>query len=206
MDYHHIKIDKWPCCVIASPRTGSSAFAYDLVLRNNLTWKECLFEPNLSNHSWEPIQTKLKNNDLRFVVKFMIDEAHQHANYRQLLEMPTYNIRLYRRNKVNQIASRVISQSIQKWYFTSDEKSQHYDCQWNIDMLDECIKELIYKDIMLRDSHIRFDETVAYEDLYLLDTSWLVKTQQPGNYQDVCDAVKERLISKNIPLTFDIVS
>jgi hypothetical protein len=198
-------LDIWPCCVIAAPRTGSTALAYDITLRNGLGYRECLFEPNLPNHSWDAIETKMKDNDYKFVVKFMIDEAHKHPIYRQLLEMPTYNIRLYRRNKVGQVASRIIGESIQKWYFTRSEEYQHYDCQWNIDMIDSAIEELVKKDLRLRDSHIRFDATVAYEDLHLLDTSWFVKTQQPDNYEDVCDAVKKRLISKGIPLTFEIV-
>jgi hypothetical protein len=199
-------LDIWPCCVIAAPRTGSSALAYDIALRNSLSHNECFLEPNLADHSWDPIHTKMTDNDYKFVVKFMIDEAHKHPIYRQLLEMPTYKIRLYRRNKVGQVASRVIGESIQKWYFTKDEEYENYDCQWNIDVLDDAIREIVEKDLRLRDSHIPFDATVAYEDLHMLDSSWLVKTQLPSNYQDVCDAVKERLISKNIPLTFDIVS
>ena len=201
--------NKWPCCVIASPRSGSSAFAYDLAVRHNLGYSSCILEPNLAfkdqSHSMHAVDSKIAAHDYLFIVKFMIHEAHQHQTYRQLLSMPSYKIRLYRRNKIKQIASKYISEVMQKSFFAAGEEYEPYECQINLELIDHTIQEMTHIDLLLRDSQIQFDETIAYEDLWQLDTSWAVKTTQPENLEDIYAAVRDRLSVQGIAMEFSII-
>lgn len=200
-----ISITRWPCLVITSQRTGSTALSTMLAKYYNV---DCFIEPAEQNHKLEQFEAIHKNFDHKYLVKFMTDRIGNYRIYRNLVnEVQPYKIGLYRKNTLAQVVSMYIASQTGVWYGNQvpgieqpEEKLMHIPIKTKA--IDRHIKIITKNNILLRAYKVHYDRILSYESLPL-GRSYRQSTK-PYNHADVVAAVTERFEVLDRPTEFNL--
>jgi hypothetical protein len=188
-----ITITKWPIVIYSNYRTGSTALGFWLAQQNNCKYFN---EPFYRKEVLEEFMKQYHSGDKKYIIKFMGDHVFEDSLYKDLLEMDAFKIRLYRENKVEQIASYYVSAVTKRWRTTIEDTIEDYDLPLDIPMLKESIRRITYNDYLLDTSTVKFDLSCNYESLGFLDDIHLTLTKQPSNIKTIQNLTQSLLSSK----------
>jgi LPS sulfotransferase NodH len=184
-----VKVNKKPIVILANYRTGSSPLACSIAAYNYVVPH---YEPNLfCDRKTKFLESY--NNGNEFLVKFMPDQISAFGIYQELLARDCYKIKLYRKNKVEQIASYYISAMRDKWWTIKDEYEKDYSLNIDIDVIQQSIKRITTVDYMLDSIDLKFDLVLSYEDLGIIKNTNTIRTKQPVNVEIIKNIIKKNL-------------
>ena len=105
-------ITRFPIVIIASPRTGSSAYCRYLGdIYNMPTW----IEPDLEDFKFLNFKNQLATGADKYVLKIMAWQIEGNPIYQSILADNCYKIKLTRENKIEQLVSHYIGWTTQIW-------------------------------------------------------------------------------------------
>jgi LPS sulfotransferase NodH len=188
-----INVTHWPVVIYANYRTGSTALGYWLAQKYNCKYFN---EPIYRKPVFDEFTEHYKSGNTQYVIKFMGDHILEDDLYKNLLTTDAFKIRLYRENKVEQIASYYVSAVTKRWRTTAEDNIEDYNLPLDTDMLKESIRRITYNDQLLDESTINFDLTCSYESLGFLDDVHLTLTKQPTNIKTIHSLTRSLLNSK----------
>jgi hypothetical protein len=187
-----IIMNKRPVVIIASTRSGSSAFAWYFGRIHGLKiWTE----PNNSVGEFEAFKRWLATEKTDYVLKIIAHQLVNNEVYKTILEDDCYKIKLTRSNKIEQIASHYIAHST--WIWNSPDQYARgvaYTVDIDAALVNSTIKDIINNDRIFDNLDIKFDETHTYEELINtvnLDSTGMVKIMPPTNYNEIRAVIKE---------------
>ena len=121
-------IDRWPLIIVHNYRTGSTVLGESIATKQGFPFFSELLEEWPNNATVEkmlPFYNDLKELFLmdyykkgsNYVLKFPADKVGNFEEYNNLLlDDRSFKIRVYRRNKIDQIVSFYIAESLQIWH------------------------------------------------------------------------------------------
>ena len=172
---------RFPIILYANYRTGSSALCTKLANQFDLVeFTEPHYDPEI-------LQALIDMSHDNYIVKFMPDQPV--PIYKQLLASNAYIIKLYREDKVEQIASFYIAMMTGRWHMDIDLLSE-YSVPIDSNVIQQSINIIQSNDRMLDECNA--DITVTYEQLDYIEYG--IKTQQPTNYAEIKDTIKLVLV------------
>jgi hypothetical protein len=188
-----IDIPRWPVVIYANYRTGSSALGYSLA-----DHYKCKFydDPIYRKPVFDEFIEHYHSGNTQYVIKFMGDHVLEDDLYNNLLAMDAFKIRLYRENKIEQIASYYVSAVTKRWRTTVEDNVEDYNLPLDIPMLKESIRRITYNDQLLDESTANFDLTCYYESFGFLNDIHLALTKQPLNINTIHSLTRSLLKSK----------
>lgn len=182
-------INKWPVVIISNYRSGSSELALRLASDN---FAVPLIEPIHRADIYEKLKDMYDSGNMKFVVKYHIDQIDQLELQKTLLEIDSFKIKITRKDTISQIVSYYIS-SIRNVWKQNIEEIESYYVPIDIDKIDNSIKTILTNDTLLSNSPIQFDYICYYEDLETDSKNHNFKTTQPINFNVIKSLVKSRL-------------
>jgi hypothetical protein len=178
-----LMIAKFPIIIIASTRSGSSAFAgYIGDLYNTKVWSE----PTGSIEEFEVFKRWVADNNKNYVLKIIAHQLVNNEVYQTILSSDCYKIKLTRENKIDHIVSQYIAAHTNIW--NSDDKyarGMEYIVDIDKDLVNLTIQHIMHCDEVFNNLDIKFDEEHTYEELIThthLDDTGIVKIIPPTNY------------------------
>lgn len=185
-------MNKRPIVIVASTRSGSSAYASYIGRMYNL---KIWLEPNLTVEGLAAFERWLSAENKDYVLKII---AHQLINDKvcqAILKTDCYKIKLTRANKIDHVVSQYIAHSTCIWN-SGDRYARGvaYTVDINMDLIKATIKDVINNTRVFDSLDINFDETLTYEDLINtvdLDTTGVVKIISPTNYDEIKQVIEE---------------
>ena len=200
-----IEITRWPCVIIAAPRTGSNVLAASISTDlEPYQWHiphqpdlghRCFYEPNESPSIWAVYQSAIAHHDTQFVVKIMSDQT---SLYRDILDKDSFKIRLYRKDTVGQIASFYIADQRDQWYHRSWDVQDQYSIDIKMPELAQAADIIIHSNIRLEHTDMKFDITLSYESLGDMHNAYHARTRRPDNLAQLRSAIAELLDIRGI--------
>lgn len=180
---------RFPIVIISTPRSGSTALARHLQSKfNNI---ETFIEPEQTYKSLTEF-IEYNNQNKKYIVKTHYIHLHLYPDELQeylLNSDEPYRICIERQDTVKQVLSMYVEKQRQRWTYHRGDTFEKDII--NID--DDKILETIYyyeqQSDWLRESTIKFDEKIMYEDCEF-DNINLIKTPRPKNYDEVYNAIK----------------
>lgn len=183
-----IQITKWPAIIVANYRTGSSALTHKLALDNQVT---AFVEPSITNKRQQQF-IDFYNQSKSYVVKFMPDQVDTFNYYQTLLDSDCYKIKLFRKNKVEQIASYYLASVKDKWFTTRYEEETDYFIPIINDKIDYSIDKILSVDKLL-ETVVNVDHTLYFEDLTVFEDVDRKPSLKPKNIERLYDLIKSRI-------------
>lgn len=195
-----IDILKWPCAIISSQRTGSSALTAFLGQRYNTTF---FIEPFEQKHKSEEFVGLYKIIGSKFIVKFMIDRVGHHRPYNELLHRDdVFKIRLYRKNIVAQVASLYLATYTSNWFRDQLHNTVDTGINYTVPIvtsdLTRCLKMVLRNNNTFVTKKYKYDLTVSYESLGILNENIWKRTFLPINYSDIICATQEMIVDQKL--------
>jgi hypothetical protein len=200
-----IDIDRWPCIIISSQRTGSSALTKSLAKKYNVPYYIESFE---QKYRAEELLKIYNSSDIKFILKFMIDRIGYHKVYNQLAHRDdVFKIQLYRQDTVAQIASMYVAMKTGNWFNNQlhenvNNDMLHYDISINNLEILKAAKLIIKNNNAFKLNRYKCNTTVNYESLGIMDENIWKRTHLPINYNDVIQATQDVLKQQQIPNNF----
>jgi LPS sulfotransferase NodH len=202
-----IEISYWPCIVVSSQRTGSSVLTKLLAQQYNVDY---YLEPFEQNHFKEDFIKNYKIPNCKFIVKFMIDRIFYNRHYNNLIYTDeVYKIRLYRQNTVAQVASMYIAQKMQNWFSNQlpnnfEINHVNYTMEINKNEIISCLKHIIKNNNILISKKYKYNLTINYEQLGVVNETIWKRTILPINYNDIIYTTQDILRKLKINYNFII--
>jgi len=185
-------MNKRPIVIVASTRSGSSAFAWHLGRIHGLKiWTE----PNNSVEEFEAFKRWLKAENTDYLLKVIAHQLVNNEVYQTILKTDCYKIKLTRANKIDHIVSQYIAHST--WIWNSDNRyarGGEYTVDIDMDLVKDTIKDVLNNDRVFDNLDIKFDETLTYEELIdtvNLDSTGMVKIIPPINYNEIKRVIEQ---------------
>ena len=185
-------MNKRPIVIIASTRSGSTAFAsYIGEMHKIKIW----MEPSFNIEGFEAFKRWLKAENADYVLKIIAHQLVNNEVFQTILENNCYKIKLTRANKIDHIVSQYIAHST--WIWNSGDKYARgieYTVDIDNDLIKDTIKQVIDNDRIFDNLDINFDETHTYEELINtvnLDSTGMVKIKPPINYDEIKAVIEE---------------
>jgi hypothetical protein len=201
-----IDIFKWPCVILSSQRTGSSALVKLLANQYNVPY---YIEPFEQKYRSEEFLQIYKNLGTKFILKCMIDRVSYHKAYNELIyRSDVFKIRLYRQNTVAQVASMYVAIQTGNWFGNQlhgtavDVDMTHYKVPINNIEILRSAKLIIKNNNLFKLNRYKCDLTVSYESLGIVDENIWKRTCLPINYNDVIQATHNVLTQQRIQNNF----
>jgi len=183
-------VDKFPVVIIGPPRSGSNVVCRQIATDLNLPWFNDITYVDKSE--FVKFSEFIQTTD-QYVVKFHAMDLLDYPNILidKINNNQSYNIKIVRKNKVEQLAS---------VYLSEIRKTYTYD-RLNLDMyadeiikiekmrLARCLNRMHKNYLELENLKVSFDKVVIYED-YIYD-SGSVMTPKPKNYNDLLNLILE---------------
>jgi len=188
------QIFKFPIIIVATPRTGSNAFADHLASKYpNL---KLYIEPDLVSEQLSDFLDYAKNND-DFILKVLVDSLVRYPIWFKIkLYTGVYHsIKLKRRSLTEQVASHYIAKKRNIWtYCDGNFKDWHNKIEDSIEIDEDAIKKTIksVKSYINNINPLVCDDTFFYEDMIDLDSS-NIKTPTPTNYIKLINKIEDIL-------------
>lgn len=185
-------MNKRPIVIVASTRSGSSAFAWYLGRIHGIKiWAE----PNKSVEEFESFERWLAAGSTDYVLKIIAHQLVNNEVYQTILKTDCYKIKLTRANKIDHIVSQYIAHSTRIWN-SNDRYARGVEYTVDIDMnlINYTIQSVINNDRVFNSSDINFDETLTYENLITtmnLDSTGIVKIMPPINYDEIKTVIEQ---------------
>lgn len=185
-------MNKRPIVIVASTRSGSSAFAWHLGRIHKIKiWTE----PTNSTEEFEDFKSWLKAENTDYVLKIISYQIANTEVYQTILAGNCYKIKLTRSNKIEQITSHYIGHSTWIWNSTDRyARGEQYIVPVDMKLVNDAIKTVIFNDNIFNNLDIKFDETLTYEELITtinLDSSGLAKIIPPINYDKIRAVIEQ---------------
>ena len=176
-------ITQFPIVIIASPRTGSSAYCRYLADTYNLSrWQE----PDLVDSKFLDFKNQLATGTDKYVLKIMAWQIEKNTIYQSILANNCYKIRLTRENKIEQLVSHYIGWTTKIW--NSENKfarGEKYAVGIDRKEINDIIVDHIKYERSFDKLDIKFDEEHTYEELLKtvnLNATGMQKIIPPTNY------------------------
>jgi hypothetical protein len=188
-------IDKWPVVIISNYRTGSSELALQLADQHNAV---ALIEPVHRTEVLEKLEEMYSSGDMKFVVKYHIDQIDMLDIQKELLQIDSFKIKITRQDKLAQIVSYYIA-SVRNVWKQHVENIESYSVPVDISKIDQCIETILKNDAELTNSNIMFDCQFQYETLFgeiSENKQHNFKTSQPINLRTIQLIVERRIANK----------
>ena len=185
-------MNKRPIVIVASTRSGSTAFAWYLGRIHGIKiWSE----PNNSVEEFEAFERWLAAESTDYVLKIIAHQLVNNEVYQTILKTDCYKIKLTRANKIDHIVSQYIAHSTRIWN-SNDRYARgvEYTVDIDIDLINYTIQSVINNDRVFNSSDINFDETFTYENLITtmnLDSTGIVKIMPPINYDEIKTVIEK---------------
>jgi hypothetical protein len=191
------EIIKFPIIIIATPRTGSTAFANHLASKYpNL--KLYLEPDNIPEELSDFLNYAKNNND--FILKVLVGSLVRYPMWFKI-KLYTgihYSIKLKRRSLIEQVASHYIAKNRNIWvYHKKNFDKWQNKIQGPINIDESAIKKTI-KSVKSYIDYINplvCDNTFFYEDMVNLNCQE-IKTPKPTNYIDLINKIEDMLEGK----------
>jgi hypothetical protein len=208
-----IDVTRWPCVIMAAPRTGSNVLAAQISASlEPLPWHiphqpglghRCFYEPDEDANIWAVYQSAIAHSDPQFVVKIMSKQAHL---YQDILNSNSYKIRLYRTDTIGQIASFYVADQRNIWYQRPGITYENYSVDIDLSRLAQVVTNIISSNDLLITNPASFDITLSYESLGAIDSAWKARTHAPDNIADLRTAIGDLLDQQRLPRFLHIPS
>jgi hypothetical protein len=189
------EITKLPIIIIATPRTGSTAFADHLASKypNLKLWKE----PDNNPKELSDFLDYAKNNN-NYILKILTNNIIKYQNWfrEKIFNETCYIIKLKRRSLVEQVASFYIAMIRNIWAY-HEKNIDKCKIGLPIEINESAIKkaiQLLKIDIEITDC-LLCDGTFFYEDMSDLN-SQNIMTPKPTNYIDLINKIEDILYKK----------
>jgi len=185
-------MNKRPIVIVASTRSGSSAYASYIACEYNLKlWSE----PNLTVEGLATFERWLAAENKNYVLKIIARQLVKNEVYQTILKTDCYKIKLTRANKIDRIVSLYIADYTNIWNsYDRYARGIEYIVDINMDLIKATIKDVINNDRIIDNLDIDFDETLTYEELISttnLDNTGVVKIIPPTNYDEIKAVIEE---------------
>ena len=184
-------MNKRPIVIVASTRSGSSAFAWHLgKLHNVKTWTEPSYDPDW----FDSFQRYIASGKNDYVLKVISYQIPINEIYQTILASDCYKIKLTRANKIEQIVSHYIGHST--WIWNSWDRyarGEQYTVPIDRALINSVIQTVITNDNLFDSLNIEFDEELTYEELINtvnLSNTGMVKIIPPTNYDLIKQAIE----------------
>jgi len=191
------EITKFPIIIIATPRTGSTAFTDHLAAKypKLKVWKE---PDNIPEELSDFLNYAKNNND--FILKVLINSLVRYPIWFKIkIYTNAYHlIKLKRKSLVEQVASHYVATNRNIWcYHKENFDKWQSKIQGPINIDESAIKKTI-KSVKSYINYINplvCDNTFFYEDMTDLN-SQEIKTPKPANYIDLINKIEDMLEGK----------
>lgn len=185
-------MNKRPIVIVASTRSGSSAYASYIAYMYNLKpW----LEPNLTVEGWVAFERWLAAGSADYVLKVISYQIPNNEIYHSILASDCYKIKLTRSNKVEQIASHYIGHCTDIWNdHDKYARGIEYTVPVDLTLINSIINVVVANDRIFDNLDIKFDETHTYEQLINtvnLDSTGFVKIISPTNYDEIKAVIEQ---------------
>ena len=183
-------MNKRPIVIVASARSGSSAFAWHIGNLHNI---EVWTEPTRNLEEFENFK-KFVTTDNDYVLKIITYQIKDTEIYQSILKNNCYKIKLTRENKIDQIASHYIGNITNIWNSNNKyARGKEYTVKIDQHHINSVIQTVINNDQMFDDLKIEFDEEHTYEELIKtisLDSTGQAKMAPPTNFDLLKKAIE----------------
>jgi hypothetical protein len=185
-------MNKRPIVIVASARSGSSAFAsYVGRMHKIKIWSE----PSFNIEGLESFKKWLKAENTNYVLKIITYQLVDNELFQTILKTDCYKIKLTRSNKVEQIASHYIGHCTDIWNAPDKyARGTEYTVPVDLTLINSIINVVVTNDKLFDSFDIKFDETLTYEELIStinLDNTGVVKIIPPTNYNEIKRVIEE---------------
>ena len=185
-------MNKRPIVIVASARSGSSAFAsYVGRMHKIKIWSE----PSFNIEGLESFKKWLKAENTNYVLKIITYQLVDNELFQTILKTDCYKMKLTRSNKVEQIASHYIGHCTDIWNATGKyARGTEYTVPVELTLINSIINVVVTNDKLFDSFDIKFDETLTYEELIStinLDNTGVVKIIPPTNYNEIKRVIEE---------------
>jgi len=121
-------IDRWPLIIVHNFRTGSTVLGESIATKKNFSFFSEILEEHPDNasvkemisnynHEKEIFLKKYNKRASNYVLKFPAEQVGNFEEYNNLLlDDRSFKVRVYRRNKIDQIVSFYIADSFKIWH------------------------------------------------------------------------------------------
>jgi len=185
-------MNKRPIVIVASARSGSSAFAWHISKMHRIkVW----LEPSYTSAGFESFKRYIVSGNKNYVLKVISNQIPNNELYHSILLSDCYKIKLTRSNKTEQIASHYIGHCTDIW--NADDKYARgieYTVPVDLKLINSIINVVVANDRIFDNLDINFDETHTYEELINtvnLDSTGMVKIIPPINYDEIKAVIEE---------------
>jgi len=196
---------KFPIIIVGTPRTGTTVYSEHLSKLYNL---ECISEPTLFLHNSDlndsdflRLQELISQKNNRFVLKILYYQYHDSPIFKQLIENDNcYKIKVYRQDKIEQIASLYMAWNRGVWQQRAKSVSK-YSVSINTFEISKSINDINGQIEQFEQSCLKFDEVISYEEISKLPLNYegLKKITCPTNYDFLKEKIKRlKELDKNI--------
>ena len=185
-------MNKRPIVIVASTRSGSTAFAsYIGEMHKIKIW----MEPRFNTEGFESFKRWLADGNTDYVLKIIAHQLVNNEVYQTILQTDCYKIKLTRADKIDHIVSQYIAHFTRIWN-SRDRYARGVEYTVNIDMnlVNNTINDVINNDRIFDNLDIDFDETQTYEELINtvdLGNTGAVKIIPPINYNEIKAVIEE---------------
>jgi hypothetical protein len=184
-------MNKRPIVIVASTRSGSTAFAWHLgKLHNVKIWTEPSYNPDWFD-SFQRYITSGKNN---YVLKVISYQIPSNEIYQTILASNCYKIKLTRSNKIEQIMSHYIGNCTAIWNSCDQyARGEQYTVPIDQVLINSVIQTVVANDNLFDSLNIKFDEELTYEELIdtvNLSNTGIAKIIPPTNYDLIKQAIE----------------
>lgn len=185
-------MNKRPIVIIASARSGSTAFALYI---GNMHGIKIWSEPSYTLAGFESFKRYIAADNSNYVLKVISYQIPNNEIYHSILASDCYKIKLTRSNKVEQIASHYIAHCTDIWNdHDKYARSIEYTVPVDLTLINSIINVVIANDRIFDNLDINFDETHTYEELINtinLDSTGMVKIILPVNYNSLKKVIEK---------------
>lgn len=200
---------KWPVVIIATPRSGSTEFAFQLWKKfNSVSYPEefknatttesfdhlpntisCFIEPNKNEKDYEQLMQKVSAGDTNYIVKFMASSVGNDELLDRILGTDCFKIKLDRSSLEDQIISLYIATVAGRWdQHTAD--ADDFTVPINVQEAHKCANIMKRQRTQLQSLAINFDADFIYEELDFAAPVDCFKNKQPTNIEAIRSLIK----------------
>lgn len=184
-------MNKRPIVIVASARSGSTAYCYYLgKLHSMAVWAE----PSYDEECFESFKQYISSGN-NYVLKIISYQIANNQVYNSIIESDCYKIKLTRSNKIEQVASHYIGQCTNIWNSHNEyARGKQYSVPIDIELINSIIQVIIDNDKVFDSLGINFDEEQTYEELIKtidLNSTIIAKIIPPVNYDLLKTVIEE---------------
>jgi hypothetical protein len=188
-----MNITNFPVAIVATPRTRSTALAESLATKFELKvfnepydvfpppWRA---DKHINGVFFEFYDWYKNQRTSRFVVKFMPHQISALNPYEQILE-DAFKIKLFREDKVAQIASFYVASVRGKFFKKSDDRAEKFVVPIDRESIFQAASFIMSQAYVIDNLRIDWDYKASYESLGFIDDSSKVLSDVPDNIDEV---------------------